>query len=220
MYNELFVAWKIETETSELGHLPSDFYARLVAYLKTLNEANIASAEKSVKVTLLAHEAVNAKHMVEELISVRYRKIVRQIVAGQKVPAENLAIEEASLSSYLSPSADDYNKFIAALLSGQIAVLSEVPAAVKVESAKVEEPKVEAIPPPAKAAPVAQAEPAAASTPSSRHVAVRFLKPIPSIIGADMNSYGPFLVEDVASVPELNAKILVKQGLAKLVELA
>ena len=220
MYNELFAAWKIETETSELSSLPSDFYVRIVAYLKNLNEANSTSAEKSVKATLLAHEAVNARHMVEELISVRYRKIVRQIVAGQKVPAENLAIEEASLSNHLSPSVDDYNKFIVALLSGQAAVLSEVPAAVKVESAKVEEPKVEAISPPAKTAPVAQAEPAASSTPSSRRVAVRFLKPVPSIIGADMNSYGPFLVEDVASVPELNARILVKQGLAKLVELA
>ena len=220
MYNELFAAWKIETETSELGHLPSDFYARIVAYLKTLNEVNSASAEKSVKVTLLSHEAVNARHMVEELISVRYRKIVTQIVAGQKVPSENLAIEEASLSSHLSPSADDYNKFIATLLSGQVASLNEVPVAVKIESAKVEEPKMEAIPSSAKAALVTQAEPEAASMPSSRRVVVRFLKPVPSIIGADMNSYGPFLVEDVASVPELNARILVKQGLAKLVELA
>ena len=220
MYNELFAAWKIETETSELSSLPSDFYVRIVAYLKNLNEANSTSAEKSVKVTLLAHEAVNARHMVEELISVRYRKIVKQIIAGQKVPAENLAVEEASLSSNLSPSADDYNKFIAALLSGQVATLREVPTAGKVESTKVEEPKVETIPPPAKAVPVAQAEPAVASTPSSRRVTVRFLKPVPSIIGADMNSYGPFLVEDVASVPELNARILVKQGLAKLVELA
>ena len=220
MYNELFAAWKIETETSELSSLPSDFYVRIVAYLKNLNEANSTSAEKSVKVTLLAHEAVNAKHMVEELISVRYRKIVRQIVAGQKVPAENLAIEEASLSSHLSPSADEYNKFVAILLSGQLATLIEVPAVIKTESAKVEEPKVEAIPPPAKDAPVAQPEAEATSTSSGRRVTVRFLKPVPSIIGADMKSYGPFLVEDVASVPELNARILVKQGLAKLVELA
>jgi DNA replication initiation complex subunit (GINS family) len=52
-----------------------------------------------------------------------------------------------------------------------------------------------------------------------KRVTLRFLKPVPSIIGLDMKSYGPFLVEDVASVPVENAKILVKQGLAKLVEL-
>ena len=46
------------------------------------------------------------------------------------------------------------------------------------------------------------------------------MKAVPSIIGADMKTYGPFLVEDVASVPVENAKILVKQGLAVLVEVS
>ncbi len=53
-----------------------------------------------------------------------------------------------------------------------------------------------------------------------KRVTVRFLKPVPSIIGSDMKSYGPFMVEDVASVPIENAKILVKQGLAKMVEIS
>ena len=52
-----------------------------------------------------------------------------------------------------------------------------------------------------------------------KRATLRFIKPVPSIIGADMKSYGPFLVEDVASVPLENAKILVKQGLAKQVDL-
>ncbi len=51
-----------------------------------------------------------------------------------------------------------------------------------------------------------------------QRVALRFVKNIPAIIGADMKTYGPFLVEDVASLPVENAKILVKQGLAALVE--
>ena len=51
-----------------------------------------------------------------------------------------------------------------------------------------------------------------------RRIALRFVKPIPSIVGSDMKSYGPFMVEDVASLPVENAKILVKQGLAVTVE--
>lgn len=47
---------------------------------------------------------------------------------------------------------------------------------------------------------------------------LRFLRDIPSIIGADMKTYGPFKVEDVASLPVENAKILIKQGLAEKVE--
>ncbi len=47
---------------------------------------------------------------------------------------------------------------------------------------------------------------------------LRFTKEIPAIVGVDMKNYGPFVVEDVASLPIENAKILVKQGLAKMVE--
>jgi DNA replication initiation complex subunit (GINS family) len=53
-----------------------------------------------------------------------------------------------------------------------------------------------------------------------KRVALRFLKAVPAVIGADMKTYGPFMVEDVASVPVENAKILVKQGLAEVVEVS
>ena len=52
-----------------------------------------------------------------------------------------------------------------------------------------------------------------------KRVALRFIKAVPTIIGADMKTYGPFMVEDVASVPVENANILIKQGLAEKVEL-
>jgi len=39
-------------------------------------------------------------------------------------------------------------------------------------------------------------------------------------MGVDLKSYGPFKVEDVASLPAENAKVLVKQGLAVQVEVS
>lgn len=47
---------------------------------------------------------------------------------------------------------------------------------------------------------------------------VRFLQDVPAIIGGDMETYGPFKAEDVASLPVENCKILVNQGLAESVE--
>jgi DNA replication factor GINS len=47
---------------------------------------------------------------------------------------------------------------------------------------------------------------------------VRFLEKTPSIIGLDMETYGPFELEDVASLPVQNCKILVKKGLAERIE--
>jgi DNA replication factor GINS len=56
------------------------------------------------------------------------------------------------------------------------------------------------------------------STQRPKHKVLRFLKETPSIIGADMKAYGPFKPEDVASIPQENAKILVKQGTAVEIE--
>jgi DNA replication factor GINS len=53
-----------------------------------------------------------------------------------------------------------------------------------------------------------------------KRIALRFLKAIPAVVGADMKTYGPFLAEDVASLPVENAKILVKRGLAEPIEVS
>jgi DNA replication initiation complex subunit (GINS family) len=52
-----------------------------------------------------------------------------------------------------------------------------------------------------------------------KRITLRLSKNVPQIVGADMKSYGPFAVEDLASLPVQNAKIFVKQGLAVIVDI-
>ena len=52
-----------------------------------------------------------------------------------------------------------------------------------------------------------------------KRAVLRFLRDVPAIIGTDIKTYGPFKVEDVASLPIENAKVLIKQGLAEKIEL-
>lgn len=47
---------------------------------------------------------------------------------------------------------------------------------------------------------------------------VRFLQDIPEIVGVDLDIYGPFKKEDVASLPLSNAQALEKQGAVKAIE--
>jgi DNA replication factor GINS len=47
---------------------------------------------------------------------------------------------------------------------------------------------------------------------------VRFLQDIPEIVGVDLEIYGPFKKEDVASLPLSNAQALEKQGAVKAIE--
>jgi len=48
---------------------------------------------------------------------------------------------------------------------------------------------------------------------------LRFKGEVPAIIGADMKVYGPFEIEDVASLPIENAGIMIKRDLADKVEI-
>ena len=48
---------------------------------------------------------------------------------------------------------------------------------------------------------------------------VRFLEPVPAIMGIDMKTYGPFDPEDVVSLPVENAENLIRLGIAKEVEI-
>ena len=43
-------------------------------------------------------------------------------------------------------------------------------------------------------------------------VMVRFLKDLPSIIGVDLKSHGPFIKEDIAILPWENGESLIRQG--------
>jgi DNA replication initiation complex subunit (GINS family) len=92
--------------------------------------------------------------------------------------------------------AKSYHKFTEDLMQGQLAY-EPIKVTIKVE-----------------------ANTAGSAPPTHKRSTVRFLKNIPAIMGADMKSYGPFVAEDVASLPPQNAQILVKQGLAVLIEVS
>lgn len=193
MYNELYAAWQREIDDPSLGGLPLDFYAKIAEYLRRIKEEDKVLDKKSVKMNLLEHESVNVERMLEELLGARYRKIIKTVTKSQKVPSELLTVEEAKMCETFADFAKAYQKFAENLMQGQIA-----------ESAKVAT-KVEAN---------------AEVTLTHKRSTIRFLKNIPAIMGADMKSYGPFVAEDVASLPPQNAQILVKQGLAVLVEVS
>jgi DNA replication initiation complex subunit (GINS family) len=190
MYDELYAAWRFELENSALGGLPSDFYARAADYLRRIKEETKTTDEKTVKSKLLERELERVRCMLQELIWTRYKKLVSLVSENQKLPSGLLADEEESLCTSFLSFAESYQKFADKLLQGQVS------------------------------SPVPRQAPKAAEKKVSKRVVLRFVKAVPAVIGADMKTYGPFMVEDVASVPMENAKILVKQGLAEQVELS
>lgn len=52
----------------------------------------------------------------------------------------------------------------------------------------------------------------------SKRMLLRFIREVPAIVGADLKVYGPFSVEDVATLPIENAKVLVNHDVAIEIE--
>jgi DNA replication initiation complex subunit (GINS family) len=180
MYNELYNAWKLELEESELEKLPPEFYSRISEYMRKLREEGRMLDKRTLKTTLLKKEMENARLMVHGLIQTRYRKIVAKAAKGEEIPQDCLTPEEKTIYSKISPSSETVQNFTKEIIRGQAPKF-------KVET-------------------------------EHKRAALRFLKEVPAIIGADMKTYGPFKVEDVAALPVENTQILVKQGLAERVE--
>jgi DNA replication factor GINS len=194
MYNELYSAWQREIDDPTLGGLPLDFFTKISQYLKHIKEENKVLDKKSVKTSLLEHESANVERMLKELLGIRYRKIIKTVTKTQQLPTELLTVEEARMCETFADFTKSYHKFTDNLMQGQL----------NVEPIKV----------------VIKTETYAAAPQPHKRSTIRFLKNIPAIMGADMKSYGPFVAEDVASLPPQNAQILVKQGLAVLVEVS
>ena len=80
---------------------------------------------------LLEHEAQNVERMLEQLLEVRYRKLVKTVTKNQKLPTELLTVEEAKMCETFADFTKSYRKFSDDLKQGQLTV-EPIKVAVKV----------------------------------------------------------------------------------------
>lgn len=177
MYDMLHNAWLKEKENAELQKLPRDFYAKLAEYIGRIRQEGRMLDQKSAKARLISQELSNVKRLMEELATLRFKKLVKHVTSTKPLNKEKLTLEEERMLLGLRPSFENFQSFLKASLRGKVS--------------KVEE-KIE----------------------PSKRILLRFLQEVPAIVGADLKVYGPFSVEDVATLPIENAKVLVKHGVA------
>ncbi len=52
----------------------------------------------------------------------------------------------------------------------------------------------------------------------AKKILVRVLRDVPSFVGADMRTYGPYKAEDVVLLPAQNAEALINRGIAMMIQ--
>ena len=197
-------ALRREKMSPYLQELSKDFYREAQKlFERMLEEYKAAKDSDLTQLSLKLAELENLKNMINDLYETRERKIVSSalyyVKSGEELELENLTEEEEELlREIIRVIKESREKVLTGFVRGRV---ESREADRRVLEKKKEEVKQEK-----RAAGVS-------------FITVRILKDLPSLVGVDGKVYGEFKAEDVVTLPEPNARILVKRGDAELVSL-
>ena len=189
LYKKLYEDWKRERENPSLQDLDNDYYPTMASYASKLREQNRMLDKTSVLGKIMTKEMDYVEKMLKDLLHIRLTKIIQAEMEGTPLVTANLLPDEREFHSEIRRSIGSFNDMARNIILGRL---------------DRAEPRLQK------------------STPSgdfTGYKVLRFLKPVPAIMGVDMKTYGPFNPEDVASLPEENAENLIRRGFAKVVEI-
>ena len=192
-YTRLHAAWENETKREELQNIPDDFLHEMKNYVNQLNKTTTNDATLSGNLTQTERKYTN--QMLKQLIETRLDKIIKSELNGLPIDAQAMTPEEQQLHSNIRQLLTSYRQG------------TEIPKPQRQPQPKPKPiPKKELTPPPK------------IEEKDTELVLIRFLKPLPAIMGIDMKAYGPFQPEELATIPQQNAENLIKRGIAKKVD--
>lgn len=200
-YHVLNESWKRERQRREIQPLPEGFYSAMAIYITQLREQSRTTDKTSLRDKLIDKEREHAEKMLQELNQIRLEKLVTAELNGVPTEPLNLTVEEKILQVELRRLLATYTQ--------------SLKQALKVREQRLEPPSLTISPITPFSIPLQPLE----NLPQEFKI-IRFLQPLPAIMGVDMKTYGPFKAEDVASIPTQNAENLIRKGIAKVVETA
>ena len=191
-YAILNQAWENETKREELQNIPDDFLHEMKNYV---NQLKITSANlDTLSGNLTQTERLYANLLLQELTETRLNKIIKSELNGLPINAKAMTPEEQHLHSNLRQLLTNYRQSAEIPPTyRQVEQLKPISRKEQIPFHKEEEKDTEM-------------------------VLVRFMQPLPAIMGIDMKAYGPFQPEEVATIPRQNADNLIKRGIVKIVE--
>ena len=208
-YDLLFDILRIEKSREELQKIEDGFYVNVVNYLITkesvINNSNTPHGERELTRIQLG----NVKRLLVELYDRREKKIINLAIYKIKtnsgiINTDALLEEEKLLFNSIYFQLSNYRTSILHnIISGKMPVIN---------TASLAETTAQGLK--SSAAPDITSPEDSSNTIKS----VRFTKPVPRFLGSELETYGPFEENDIASLPSRIANILVKKDRAELMD--
>ncbi len=201
-----------------LQEIGKDFYKELQAYVSEVHSRYVEDSKKSgiSKLSRVLGELENIKAIVSDIYETREKKIVNNalyyIKSEEEMGTENLTLEEEGMLRKIIEILREQRSAVLEKIIGEVSYASpQADGKSPDKSGDKEEKEID----------VKQGDVSTASAEkaSSKKTTVRLMKDLPSIVGVDGKVYGSFKKEDVITLPEPNAKVLINQGAAEYVDL-
>ena len=209
-YETIFELLRIEKNKDDLQGLPEAFFEDVLAYSREKQQIIDESRAKQDLFSVterdkVSTEMANIRRILKELYERREKKIFNMALNMSRtrsniIDTSKLMKEEQMLFDSLVSTLDSFRQGILANVldfkQPYIQQKTEAPAA----SSQSTENKESSVP----------------ETPSEKTTKlVRFVHPVPKFLGKELEIYGPFEEEDMATLPSQIAEVLIGKGRAE-----
>jgi len=198
-YETLYDILRKEKTNVELQKLDDDFYKNATDYIKQKKEI-LSSQEKkqsiftTIEVQKTRKQIENVQKILKELYERRESKIIQLALMGSRT---NILTNDKGLM--LNEEKEFYDQISSHLNRFREGVLNQIVQGLEPNNKPKQEPK----------------DLKTDVMPSKTTTLLRLINEIPKFVGTDLNTYGPFEREDVASLPNEIAELLIKKNKAE-----
>lgn len=214
-YKKLYQHWLKEFQNTDLTAISQEDFNE---YKKNLDFINDYQEEEKdeVKDQIFKSYKDNLNYLFKDFLKIREIKIINSALTLKEINLNNIIEAEKLLYENLVSSIKGYKKVKAISLYEEDEVLHD----------NLIEPEAE-IKSVVEEVPISKEEKTSKILDSIKkgdqkkinYTLVRFLKKTPPLVGVDLINYGPFEIEDIANLPQKNAKILIIEKFAEKIEI-
>jgi len=222
-YQNLYQHWIKELEQSELTLLTQEnfeYYRKSVDYITKLE----LEGKQDIENQLLKSYKYGFKYLFNDFLKIREVKILNASLILQEIDYDNVIEAEKLFYQNLISSIKGFKKLKTLVLYEEEEpielekVLGDED--VSTETSRVETPTEEV----SKSTEIDIVQDTSEYIQSEhivqyKYTLIRFNKPSPPLVGIDLINYGPFQENDIANMPFKNAKILIYEKIAEIIDI-
>ncbi len=201
-YETLFETLRREKSKEDLQKLSPEFFDEIKKYLAEKKQSTLSQTDNifsDVEKEKFERQLVNIKKLIKELYERREKKIISMAINKSRV---NAVIDTSTL---LAGERAFFDSVLTVLNNARTDILDKI----FTESAASA---------PAPTVSKADAEPEQKKESTGKSKLVRFLCAVPQFVGPDLEIYGPFEEDDVATLAEEVCVVLVSKNRAEEIE--